>query len=179
MNLSEETSISTVLVGVPTNHTLGALHGGHVWEVAPGSMDEEVGESEPKGRKGSKVFLRAPTGSWNSVLLGLLRSHEDLLPKDRKAGIHVHPVWVTGCPWGHYHLLPYILLGCSCLQLDKFSQCQGKSSWLGEERCRAWSWRLQASVHCGCQWTWAWGHMTCAYSEFVLMSLFERPAIRL
>lgn len=39
-----------MLVGVPTNHTLEALDGGHVWEVIPGSMDEEVGESEPKGR---------------------------------------------------------------------------------------------------------------------------------
>lgn len=67
-----------MLIGVPTNHTLEALGGGHVWEVILGSTDEEVGESEPKEH--SKGLLNAPPrrrGSWNSVLLGLLRNREE------------------------------------------------------------------------------------------------------
>lgn len=47
-----------MLIGVPTNHTLEALGGGHVWEVILGSTDEEVGESEPKEH--SKGLLNAP-----------------------------------------------------------------------------------------------------------------------
>lgn len=43
-----------MLVGVPTNHALGELDGGPVWEVIPGSTDEKVGKSEPKERKAIK-----------------------------------------------------------------------------------------------------------------------------
>lgn len=132
-----------MLVGVPTNHTLEALDGGHVWEVIPGSMDEEVGESEPKGRVSLrntiKCSLMPPNcGSWNSVLLGLLRNCED---HASESPIQGQKVWgqlpsSVGCGVPLRALSPpsttYVLLGCSRLQLGSFSQCQGKPSGRGE-----------------------------------------------
>lgn len=134
-----------MLVGVPTNHTLEALDGGHVWEVIPGSMDEEVGESEPKGRVSlrnpMKCSLTPPTvaagtqsfwGSWEIVR----NMPQNLQSKDRKSGVNFHPLWVVGCPWGHYHLLPrhtYFWVAPAC------SWAVSPNVWESpqeEERCR-------------------------------------------
>lgn len=86
---------------------------------------------------------------------------QSLLPKDRKAGANWHPLWVMGCPYtGVITLFHNTLLGCSCLYLEVL-QVSGKAL---TKRREMGNWRLEAlsmleTVHCSCQWTWAWRHV--------------------
>lgn len=106
---------------------------------------------------------------------GPLRNHEEhgfLRIFNRKATVNFHYLSVAGCPEGCNHPLPQHTLGCSCVQLGTFSWCQGKPSWREGERRRSLKCMLE-TVHCGSQWTWAWGHTTSACSEFVPVCLFD------
>lgn len=143
-----------------------------------------MGESKSRERKGNKLFIDVHhRGNWNSVLLGPSETSsgpclriscprtEKLGPTCIFCGLRVAPTRVLSPS-------STTLLGCSCLYLrsssSKRESFQGKLS----QREERWgNWRLEAlnmleTVHCSCQWTWAWRHIVTLLVHVQKLHLF-------
>lgn len=131
--------------------------------------------------KVSKVWISpatVATGTQSCRALGESTRNmlQNLLPKGGKAGTSFHPLWVELSP------PPTQTSGPLLLAAEQVLQVSGKPSWGQEERCGSLSLepahRLGStvvSVNLGPRTQ----SQYCAHSEFVLVSLVERPAIRL